>query len=223
MEMHESGTRHRWRVLNMTFLAYLYDSLDLQILAICMQVIVASLGLSLTDAGWLASATMVGTAIGGILFGRAAENWGRKNAAVLCLIEFGIFTAAVYWVTSWEQLMVLRFLQGIGRGGLWGPSVALVADHRARAAGFMLSTFAVGGILSFADGTLPAQRSGLACAVCDGWNSCHRRRAVLDHRAGGAMQTMSSTHRPMPFWQAARHVSSRRRRRLKHTAGRMWA
>ncbi len=153
MEMQESGTRHRWRVLNMTFLAYLYDSLDLQILAICMPIIIASLGLSLTDAGWLASATMVGTAIGGILFGWVAENWGRKNAAVICLIEFGIFTAAVYWVTSWEQLMVLRFLQGIGMGGLWGPIVALVADHwapkyRARAAGFMLSTFAVGGILA---------------------------------------------------------------------------
>jgi MFS family permease len=49
--------------------------------------------------------------------------------------------------------MVLRFLQGIGIGGLWGPLVALVADHwkakyRARAAGFMLSTFALGGILA---------------------------------------------------------------------------
>ncbi|MGB3812568.1 MAG: MFS transporter [Shinella sp.] len=137
----------------MTFLAYLYDSLDLQILAICMPVIIAALGLSLTDAGLLASATMIGTALGGVIFGWVAENWGRKNAAVICLIEFGIFTAAVYWVTSWEQLMVLRFLQGIGMGGLWGPIVALIADHwapryRARAAGFMLSTFALGGILA---------------------------------------------------------------------------
>ncbi|WP_119259262.1 MFS transporter [Shinella zoogloeoides] len=153
MEMTQSGTRHRWRVLNMTFLAYLYDSLDLQILAICMPVIIASLGISLTDAGLLASATMIGTAIGGVLFGWVAENWGRKNAAVICLIEFGIFTALVYWVTSWEQLMVLRFLQGVGMGGLWGPIVALIADHwapryRARAAGFMLSTFALGGILA---------------------------------------------------------------------------
>lgn len=149
----ESGTRYRWRVLYMTFLAYLYDSLDLQILAICLPVIIASLGLSLTDAGLLASATMIGTALGGVIFGWVAENWGRKNAAVICLIEFGIFTAAVYWVTSWEQLMVLRFLQGIGMGGLWGPIVALIADHwapkyRARAAGFMLSTFAVGGIVA---------------------------------------------------------------------------
>ena len=147
------GTKYRWQVLIMTWLAYLYDSLDLQILAICMPVIISDMKISLADAGLLASATMIGTLVGGILFGWIAENYGRKNAAVWGLAEFGIFTAAVYWVDSWEQLMVLRFLQGIGVGGIWGPIVALVADHwkpkyRARAAGFMLSTFALGGILA---------------------------------------------------------------------------
>ena len=153
MNASPSGTEHRWKVLAMTFLAYLYDSLDLQILAICMPLIIGSLGISLTDAGLLASATMIGTAVGGLLFGWVAENIGRKNAAVICLVEFGAFTLAVYWVQSWEQLMVLRFLQGVGMGGLWGPIVALVAEHwtpryRARAAGFMLSTFAIGGIVA---------------------------------------------------------------------------
>ena len=147
------GSPYRWQVLIMTWLAYLYDSLDLQILAICMPVIIPDLKITLADAGLLASATMIGTLVGGILFGWIAENYGRKNAAVWGLAEFGIFTAVVYWVDSWSQLMVLRFMQGIGLGGIWGPIVALIADHwkpkyRARAAGFMLSTFALGGILA---------------------------------------------------------------------------
>ena len=147
------GSPYRWQVLIMTWLAYLYDSLDLQILAICMPVIIPDLKISLADAGLLASATMIGTLVGGILFGWIAENYGRKKAAVWGLAEFGIFTAVVYWVDSWSQLMVLRFLQGLGIGGIWGPIVALIADHwkpkyRARAAGFMLSTFALGGILA---------------------------------------------------------------------------
>lgn len=149
----QSGTPHRWKVLIMTFLAYLYDSLDLQILAIVMPVVIKELKLSLSEAGLLASATMIGTALGGILFGWIAENYGRKLAAALGLIEFGFFTVLVYWVDSWGELMALRFLAGIGLGGLWGPIVALVAEHwntkyRARAAGFMLSTFALGGILA---------------------------------------------------------------------------
>jgi MFS family permease len=148
-----NGTKYRWNVLIMTFIAYLYDSLDLQILAICMPVIIVSLKISLADAGLLASATMIGTALGGILFGWLAENYGRKNAAVIALVEFGLFTLAVYWVGSWGQFMFLRFLQGIGVGGLWGPIVALIAVHwnveyRARAAGIVLSTFALGGVLA---------------------------------------------------------------------------
>jgi MFS family permease len=118
-----------------------------------MPVLIKDLKLSLVDAGLLASATMIGTLIGGILFGWIAENYGRKKAAVWALAEFGLFTALVYWIDSWSQLMVLRFLQGIGVGGLWGPIVALVAEHwkpqyRARAMGFMLSTFALGGVLA---------------------------------------------------------------------------
>jgi MFS family permease len=147
------GSPQRWNVLIMTFVAYLYDSLDLQILAICMPAILTNLEITPAQGGLLASATMIGTAVGGILFGWFAENYGRKKAAVLALFEFGLFTAVVYWVDSWGQLMTLRFLQGLGIGGLWGPIVALVAEHwepeyRARAASFMLSTFAIGGILA---------------------------------------------------------------------------
>jgi MFS family permease len=124
-----------------------------------MPVIIVSLKISLAQAGLLASATMIGTALGGILFGWLAENYGRKNAAVIALVEFGLFTLAVYWVSSWGQFMGLRFLQGIGVGGLWGPIVALIAEHwnvehRARAAGFVLSTFALGGILAAVMGRL---------------------------------------------------------------------
>ncbi|MDR2077176.1 MAG: MFS transporter [Desulfovibrio sp.] len=137
----------------MTFLAYLYDSLDLQILAICMPLILTELAITSAEGGLLASATMIGTAAGGIIFGWFAENYGRKKAAALALFEFGIFTFVVYWVDSWAQLMILRFLQGLGIGGLWGPIVALIAEHwqpkyRARAAGCMLSTFAIGGVLA---------------------------------------------------------------------------
>lgn len=148
-----SGTDKRWPVLIMCALAYLYDSLDLQILAIVMPVVIKDLAIDTASAGLLASATMVGTAVGGIIFGWLADNYGRKKAAAIGLIEFGIFTIAVYWATSWEHLMILRFVAGIGLGGLWGPLVTLISEHwaprfRTRANGFVLSTFALGGILA---------------------------------------------------------------------------
>jgi MFS family permease len=148
-----SGSDKRWSVLLLCALAYLYDSLDLQILAISMPVIMKELSIETASAGLLASATMIGTAVGGILFGWIADNYGRKKAAAIGLIEFGVFTVMVYWANSWEHLMILRFLAGIGLGGLWGPLVALISEHwapryRTKANGFVLSTFALGGILA---------------------------------------------------------------------------
>lgn len=148
-----SGSDKRWTVLIWTFIAYLYDSLDLAILAICMPVIIKSMGLSLPDAGLLSSATMIGAALGSILFGWIADNYGRKKAAVWALIGFGFFTGVVYLVNSWGTFMVVRFITGLGIGGIWGPCAALVAEHwkakyRARAESFMLSTFALGSLIA---------------------------------------------------------------------------
>jgi len=152
------GSEKRWTVLFWTFIAYFYDSLDLAILAICMPVIIKSMNITLPEAGLLASATMIGAALGSILFGWIADNKGRRISAVWGLVCFGVFTAIVYYVESWGTFMVTRFIAGLGIGGIWGPCAALVAEHwktryRARAESFMLSTFALGSLFAALMGT----------------------------------------------------------------------
>ena len=148
---HDSGTPVRWHVLGATFLSYLYDSYDLLVLAITMPVLLKVLGITLAEGGLLASSTMVGAALGSILIGVIAENRGLKFAIMLSLVAFGIGTGLIYVVHTWAEWMVLRFLTGIAIGGIWGPSIALLAQrwapkYLARASAFMLSTFALGAI-----------------------------------------------------------------------------
>lgn len=148
-----AGTSERWRVLGGTFLTYFYDSYDLAILAVAMPAIIKVLNIKLGLGGFLASATMVGAAVGSMIFGVIAENYGRRLAIVLSLIEFGLGTGLILVVNTWAGWMVLRFLTGVGIGGVWGPCVALLAKHwapkyMARANSFMLSTFAVGWIVA---------------------------------------------------------------------------
>lgn len=150
---------YRWKVLSGTFLTYFYDSYDLAILAVAMPILIKMLHIDLGLGGFLASATMIGAAAGSIIFGIIAENYGRRLAIVFSLLEFGIGTAAVYFVNSWAWWMVLRFLTGVGIGGVWGPCVALLANHwparyMARANCFMLSTFAIGWIAASLAGRL---------------------------------------------------------------------
>lgn len=147
----ESGTRQRWPVLISTFLSYFYDSFDLAILSIAMPVLIKVLNIDLAAGGLLASATMIGAAVGSMVLGVVAENRGRKFTLVFSLVWFGIGTGLIYFVSSYSEWLLLRFLTGIAIGGVWGPCVALVASHwaprfRARASGFMLSTFAIASI-----------------------------------------------------------------------------
>jgi MFS family permease len=150
---HPSGSTHRWRVIGATFVTYLYDSYDLAILAVVMPTLLVTLNINLTQGGFLSSATMIGAALGSILFGLIAENYGRKRALIMALVWFGLGTAAIYLVSTFTGWLILRFVTGIAIGGVWGPCVALLGRHwapkyMARASAFMLSTFALGWILA---------------------------------------------------------------------------
>lgn len=154
-----SGTPHRWRVLWSTFVAYLFDSYDLTVLALAMPVLLKLLGMSLPEAGLLGSATALGAMAGGVLFGLIAENHGRRRALVLALLWLGVGMGAVYVAQSWAHWMALRFFTGLAIGGVWGPCAALIAqhwsaEHRARAASFVFSSFAIGAAVAAAAGRL---------------------------------------------------------------------
>jgi MFS family permease len=152
-----TGSSHRWRVLWATFLAYLFDSYDLTVLALALPVLLKLLGMTLPEAGLLGSATALGAMAGGVVFGLVAENFGRRLALVLALMWLGLGMAAVYAVNSWGQWMVLRFVTGLAIGGVWGPCAALIAqhwlpEHRGRAASFVFSSFAIGAAVAAAVG-----------------------------------------------------------------------
>jgi MFS family permease len=169
-----SGTSERWKVLGGTVFTYFYDSYDLAILAVAMPALIKVLNIKLGQGGFLASSTMIGAAIGSMVFGLIAENYGRRLAIVLCLLEFGIGTGFIVFVNSWGGWMVLRFLTGVGIGGVWGPCVALLAKHwapqyMARANSFMLSTFAVGWIVASITGRMVLGATSILVAVYVWW------------------------------------------------------
>jgi len=153
------GTPERWRVLGATFMTYLVDSYDLIVLAIAMPVLLEVLNISLPEGGLLGSATMVGAMLGSVVFGLVADNHGRRFAVVTALVWLGVGMGFVYFIHSWGEWMLLRLVTGLAIGGIWGPCAALIADHwapeyRARAASFMLSSFAVGAVLASLVGRL---------------------------------------------------------------------
>ena len=78
------------------------------------------------------SASLFGILFGSPLFGYVGDRFGRKVAAVLSCLTFGIFTLAAAWATSLTALLWLRALAGVGIGGLMPNMIALNGEYAPR-------------------------------------------------------------------------------------------
>ncbi len=74
------------------------------------------------------AALMLGAAIGGILLGSLGDRIGRARAMGVSILFYSVFAGMGAWVQTQEQMLVLRFMVGLGVGGVWPNAVALVAE-----------------------------------------------------------------------------------------------
>ena len=139
----------RWHVLIAGFLCYGFDAVDFMVLALALPAIIAEWQLSLGEAGLIGTAGMIGVGVSGVLMGWLADNYGRRRALLLSVCVFALFTAALALARNRWDAMLLRFLAGLGLGGVWGVATALVAEvwspeRRGRAIAAVLSAWPVG-------------------------------------------------------------------------------
>ena len=101
------------------------------------------------------TATLLGVGLSGVVMGPLADRFGRRVALLLSLASFGVLTMAIAAATDWRQILVLRFLSGLGLGSVWGIAAAHVnetwpVNQRARATSFVLSSFSIGAAIASA-------------------------------------------------------------------------
>jgi MFS family permease len=143
----------KWRILAAGFSSYMFDAVEIIVLTVAIPVLMVAMNFTPREAGLLVTATLLGIGCSSVLIGWYADNYGRRKALLLCLLVFGALTASIAAADNWFQIMVLRFLAGIGLGGLWGVVAAYIAEswpeqQRARATSFVLSSFPVGAGLA---------------------------------------------------------------------------
>ena len=100
----------------------------MQYIAPLLPAIRHSLHLSPADLGWVIAAYSLPSLLVTVPLGVLADLWGGKRVLVACLILFGASGVATIWVTSFEQLIVLRVVQGIGNAALATLTISLLAS-----------------------------------------------------------------------------------------------
>jgi hypothetical protein len=74
------------------------------------------------------AALMLGAAVGGILLGSLGDRIGRTRALGISILFYSVFAGMGALVRTQEQMLVLRFIVGLGVGGVWPNAVALAAE-----------------------------------------------------------------------------------------------
>ncbi|MEV0698336.1 MFS transporter [Saccharopolyspora sp. NPDC050389] len=156
---------------------YGIDGMDNLILGVALTAISLDVGLSQTEAGSLATVTLIGAVLGGVVFGILGDYFGRVRTLTWSVILFAVFTGLTALAQGYLDLAIYRFIAGVGLGGEFGVGMALVAETwpakmRARAtslvgvggqAGVLIGTLAAGPIVTawgwrtlFVIGAIPA-------------------------------------------------------------------
>jgi predicted MFS family arabinose efflux permease len=125
----------RYAVLAAAFAGLVFDGFELGLMPVASVPITKGLlGKEFTDAlgnMWFARFTaslMLGAAVGGSLLGNLGDRIGRSRAMGVSILFYTVFAGLGMLVRSCEEMLVLRFLVGLGVGGMWPNGVALVAE-----------------------------------------------------------------------------------------------
>jgi putative MFS transporter len=116
--------------------ATFFDAFDALSLAFALPVLVVLWGIAPAQIGVLISASYAGQLIGALLFSSFAEKHGRIRGATAAVTIMSIMSLGCVFAGSFEMLLGLRFLQGIGIGGHMPIAAAYISElSRARGRG----------------------------------------------------------------------------------------
>jgi MFS family permease len=126
----------QWKSGTAAWLGWLFDGLDLQLYVLVAAPFVAELlgADSPKDprvghySSWIQAAFLIGWALGGGFFGRAADRLGRSRALTLTILTYALFTGLSFFAQTWWQLLLFRFLAALGIGGEWAVGAALLSE-----------------------------------------------------------------------------------------------
>lgn len=122
-------TIHHLIIFALCILTMIIDGFDMQVLPYTAPALLPALNAHPADLGPLVSSSIIGMLVSGFVSGMMSDRFGRRAVIVVGLFAFGLFTIAKGLVTTYDQLLVLQFLAGVGLGGVFINALALAAEY----------------------------------------------------------------------------------------------
>jgi MFS family permease len=129
------------------------DMADGVVFSYLIPVLVSVLGITLAQAGFISSVNYFAAAIGGWIGGWLCDRFGRARILQLTIGWFSVFSFVSGFVQNYDQMLVVRTLQGLGFGAEWAVGAVLLGEvikpaDRGKALGTVHSGAAIGSALA---------------------------------------------------------------------------
>ena len=121
-----------WTLVVMAFCIMMLDGYDIGAAAFAAPALIREFHVGRAELGPLFSASLIAGLFGPAIFGFLSDRIGRKPVIVAGALYFGAFTLLSVAVGSFRELILLRFIAGIGISGLLPIVVALVNEYAPR-------------------------------------------------------------------------------------------
>src|SRR5262249_22815096 len=106
------------KILALSFLVMLSDGFDFQAASLAGPGVMPTLGVNCSARAPLFSASLLGMLCGGLSFAYVGDRFGRRRAILWSSVLIGAATLTAAFAHSLNELIFLRFVTGIGLGGL---------------------------------------------------------------------------------------------------------
>ena len=119
----------QWEVVLLCTAINMLDGYDVLVMSFAAAPVAADWQLDPASLGLLLSAGLVGMALGSVVLGSLADALGRKRLVNICLIMVTIGMIVSAYTQSQLQLLALRFVTGVGIGGMLATLTGLVSEY----------------------------------------------------------------------------------------------
>lgn len=158
----------QWLFFGCAFAGWTWDAFDFFTVSLTVSDLAESFKCSTTDITWGITLVLMFRSVGSIIFGIAADRYGRKWPYVINLILFIVLELGTGFCQTYHQFLAVRALYGVAMGGLYGNAAATAIEDcppqaRGIISGMLQQGYAFGYLLA------TAFSRGLVDTTSHGW------------------------------------------------------
>lgn len=140
-------------MVGLCFVLNFNDGIDIMLVSFSSPEIITTWGLTKTQMGYIFSAALAGMTLGCFLLAPLADKMGRRKTFLVSLVLESIGMLGISVCDDYTLMLLLRFLTGLGVGGLLPTMAATVAEfsnakYRDFNVGLIQAGWPVGAILT---------------------------------------------------------------------------